>query len=598
VTGPPARTRRLWLERLLFAFGCFVLLGGCEKAREDLKAAKKSAEEAEQRLGELKARQPTLAAERAKLLKEREERQQQLAAVEPGYGLALAAAAYLNDEELAAAYGQTMPAARDGYLFQAAAAKGERAGLEALVAQYAQAQRACPKSGEEERVPEEEPCVSQPYEDACQYVERTLEVMPQWSCLDVVAHQGVPSSVFCAGLVTYPPGASYATSSMRTSTELVRVAFLDGELRVSDYPAPDDAVFNAENREALDACEAENAVNACTHGCDVEYGRYTDPCDPEPDYGCEGCGDGDYEEGEGSEESEEVRAARLAAEEAEEAARLAQQEAERARQEVAYQECLAGCRPADPSEVPEPETQGEGEGEGEPAEPPPPPPLEADAVEVTTRLASSPAPGVYVVHVDERYFDDSLPETPLGQLSRTALLVDPNMATLLEKGEIGTAGKPRLDALQHLGEAEDERLQDPEEVKDDEGKGVDFYSPVAHEGPGVTWLELPEGKVLAFARPRLVGYRFGSTKGAPPYTPVPAEVLCPALSISETTPQAFIRACAALAAADGGVSDGGAQDSDGGLDGGTRELGTDAGVALPAAVASPDAGVASVGGDL
>ena len=219
---------------------------------------------------------------------------------------------------------------QDGVLLdEALRAKSPKLG--ALAASIVQRQLPCADPDAEAPGEGEGGCLPPPLDDACLGVaERTFQVL-KWDCPAVVASPNAPSSAVCLATAemqesTYPLYAS----TPRVEGDVVRLAFeKKGRLFVADWPSPQLDSYRPPNTSELATCQAENDHAQCIRSCDERHGRLAT------------CGDWDEgDEGQmGDDENPEpyeVRAAR-------EAAARAEKEAERARDELSYQECLASC---------------------------------------------------------------------------------------------------------------------------------------------------------------------------------------------------------------------------------------------------------------
>jgi hypothetical protein len=432
-----------------------------------------------------------------------------------------------------------MRQAREGFLLEQAARDGSVGEVASAVLD---AERPCATRDTADEPSEEgwcDPsCQATPYEDACASVEATLSQWPDWTC-DTVARtaEGLPPAAFCKALYSHPAPAGsvpspYAVEDLPTERIVVRTAFVhEGRLHVSDYPAPDLNLYTPPNAPALAECKALTEQNACVHQCDVQNGRYQDPC------ACsEGEGDAhehhehEEEEGEETDESPEVREARLAAEAA--AAELAEAQArtEEAEQELRYQQCLSLCRFG--------EAEPEAPQEGEEGEPPPPSPVRVSEL---ARLEATPAPGLFVVTVDTR--QHAADGQVLTQGASTLVLKDPGLVALWEGKAL-----PREDALGAL-----EVVFDFNEVLREEDKVSLAPLPGMNE-PALVGLG-DGGKLVAFG--------FHSQKGEEPVVKLEQDAVCAALRAEpQRFPQAYLEACPPQQAAPdagGGEADAGAK---------------------------------------
>jgi hypothetical protein len=306
--------------RTLLAITCAVFaLPGC-KSRQllsvetDLAAAKG-------RLATLEKRRLELMAESRKLQVERQTLSQQADEASlarerlVGAGLAL----------------RKLPIPDGVLLDEALRAKSPKLGV--LAASIVQRQLPCvDPEAEAPAGPDGPGCEPPPLDDACLGVaERTIQSL-EWSC-QVVTTPNAPASAVCVATAelqesTYPLSAP----TTRVQGDVVRLAFeKKGRLFVADWPSPQLDFYRPPNSAELATCQAENDHAQCIRSCDERHGRLVSACGDWGDDGAEGP-QGDDE----NPEPYEVRAAREAAERAE-------REAERARDELSYQECLASC---------------------------------------------------------------------------------------------------------------------------------------------------------------------------------------------------------------------------------------------------------------
>lgn len=319
---------------------------------------------AKARIASLQKRRAELDAKRKELLASKETLSQQADRAELERQRLWAALAVLNG-------GQVPDGIR---LDEAMRAKDPK--LDALAAEIIQRQLPCDDGAAAEEDEEHEhydECGPPPLDDACEGVEKRTNQTLSWSCSDFVTGAGVPPAVICTAGATWESRIvpEIGGGDGDVDTQLVRIAFeKNGHVYVRDWPPPSVDLYRPPNTGPLAACEAENATAQCVRSCDEKYGR------------AGGCGDGygDYYEGEHEDEEnpdppELIEARRAAAE--------AEAQAESARNELAYQECLAPCH-AD-EEVPES-------------------PLPKS---VDLSFAMSPAVGVFVFDVKEQDLNEA-----------------------------------------------------------------------------------------------------------------------------------------------------------------------------------------------
>lgn len=238
-------------------------------------------------------------------------------------------------------------------------------------------------------------CSPAPVADSCEGVDARTTQSLSWKCQAIVpTHQGPAAAVCVANAELAESLYPLSAPALHVEGDVVRLAFeKNGRLVVADWPPPDLELYRPQNWAELATCEAENSHAQCVRTCDERHGRLAGGCD---DWGGDGDEGGDSEE---DTEPYELRAAR-------EAAARAEAEAAQARDELAYQECLAGC-----------ET-------GEDAEP--------EAVSrVSLQYKRSPAPGLF-------QFDVALAEEDGGVPAHTVVISFP----ALHEALAGTAAPP------------------------------------------------------------------------------------------------------------------------------------------------------------
>ncbi len=254
--------------------------------------------------------------------------------------------------------------------FEEALAKGDATAIAAVAEEALRSTRPCLSRGESP----DPACSSSPFEDACADVPVRTQEPITWECSSLVKADSLPTLALCLAERSHPePVGEHRRPGLATSLQLLRTVFVHGgRLHVRDWPQPDRDLYFPANAGPRGECEAQNEHRRCVHQCDVNHGRWVDPCAEQ----YAECGDCGASVG-GDDESLAVQEARRAAEEAE-------AEATRARQEVEYQECLVGCEPSRGEEPPDP----------------PPGPKAAERVEVRLHFVDSPGPGLLVVEQD------------------------------------------------------------------------------------------------------------------------------------------------------------------------------------------------------
>lgn len=494
-----------------------LVLAACGNSQEREKQAQELAA-AEKKLAEAKTLGEDMAREKQLITTKLTEAQARLGEVRAAYHGTLAGAAYLAAEEgngLAMTW--EMNAAREGFQLAEAVRQKEPKGVEGLAARVLADERPCVAQGDEEGegMGGCGPCDVAPYEDACTDVEKNTTSSPNWGCASLAATgEGLPPAAFCTSTIEHPaPGTSvdspYAELGLPTALDVVRVAFVhQGRLYVSDYPKPEPSLYNPPNVEPLVACTATTSRSACIHDCEVRFNRYEDPCACQPDDGY-GHAHDDSEETEDDESDEppEVRQARLAAAEAEAEAQAASERAEEARQEVAYQECLATCEPSEEEE----ET-----AEVDPAAPPDP-----VSTTVTASLEAAPAPGIFVVSRVVRALGPS--QQVLTEEKSTLVLRHPALVTVWKK--LSPPSSELLGTLEPVGELDE----------------------VMSAGQKPSLAPLPgksEPTLLGLKGGKVVAYAFTATQGSEPVKELDASAVCPALRAEpKRFPEAYLKAC-------------------------------------------------------
>ena len=245
-------------------------------------------------------------------------------------------------------------------------------------------------------------CSPPPLADACEGVSETSTQAFAWNCKTLPANGKVPALALCLSRAElaasdYPP----TVSTNHLEGDVVRMAYeKKGRLFVADWPPPSMALYEPENYAELATCQSENDNAQCVRTCDERWGKLG------------GCGDwgGDGYEGEGGdadgdEEPYELRAAR-------EAAAREEREAQEARDELSYQECVAACG--------SPETE------------------EEVISHVSLEYKSTPAPGLYQFAVKGQNEEGKATET--NTLLISFMSVHDELAGNGEPGEEDTVG--------------------------------------------------------------------------------------------------------------------------------------------------------------
>jgi hypothetical protein len=274
----------------------------------------------------------------------------------------------------------------------------------------------------EEEPEAEEAGCCEPPTDACKGVPLQRPVVPQWSC-QLFRYDKAPAAAFCTASAEYEPESTHAEGSVATTRTLLRTAFFhEGRLHVSDADTSAGA-FTSANTYARERCAIETQAAACEYAC-AKTAR-TGPC---------ACLRGSDEPEKGEEPEEESEPT---------------------------EDC--GCVTEEPTYA-----------------------LSAARFTETATLDSSPAPGVFVVKVEQ-----TGPET---RAQRLRILQHPLLLQLLEKG--GRLEGTKAAAYTDLVEAAAFDVTQPSA-----GEGAQ-----APEPRGYFWLTRPESghKVLV----AYTGYTF------------------------------------------------------------------------------------------
>jgi hypothetical protein len=532
---------------------------GCKTKR--LIAKEKEATDAEQHLSAQQAELAKRQAERKDLLAKREVALAASHTARANYNQVRAAAAYIStvapkDVRLDA----PMAAARLGESVQAALAHNDAHELQTLITDATRPSWPCAPSAASDDSQAGSgdsndngngsgnagsspcgPCDAQPFEDACTNVDKNTTLSLHWECQSIQKAAGsVPNTVFCTAEAEYPASqGSFASSAseqgLDTFRNLVRVAYLyEGRIHVADYPEPSVEQYSPTNVEGLARCTEMTQENSCRHDCDVNFDRYQDPCACDTgDFDQDCRGDGPTDE---SDEPANVREAREEAAAAERRAEEARAEEERADKEVRYQECLSNCSPNTPD--------GSDKGyEDEAAKEANPPPPEPDRIEITTKLESQPAPGVFLVQYDRNYYKG---QTWLDVTTSTAVLEDETLTNLSANKKPPTAGPDDVDLheLHFWNELCDGRAKALKKGKRDSGWSASFGNDEACFNNGSAWVNVPNwGKSLVgiSLTGGLVGLSF-TPKDGETVRKVNNDELCAIIKAGKY-PQAFVDEC-------------------------------------------------------
>jgi hypothetical protein len=545
------------------AVAALLALTGCGGAQER-EQQEQQAVAAEKKLAEGRAFLGQLEQERKLLATKLTDANARLAESRGRLQRTLAGAAYLAAEpESGLVLDVDMGAARDGFLLEEAARAKDPEAITDLAVRVLDDQVLCTYNPmEETNAPDAScpPCEVAPYEDACSGVEAHRTSSPDWSCVTLArTGEGLPPTAFCTSVFQHPAPAgsvesAYSEQDLDTSLQVVRVAFAhEGQLHVSDYPAPEPTLYNPPNVGVLFQCGAETERNKCIYECQETHGRYEDPCaceetsaaDPEEDSALGG-------ESDTEDESPEVARARLAAEVAEQEAEAAREAAEEARKELQYQECLSSCEAPEASKTEDSNPSDSEEGAPRPT-----------SAVVSMRLEAAPAPGIFVVLRERKLLGPQqqvVDSTPL-----TLVLRQPGLAALWRKKA------PPDEALGKL-----EEVGQLDIVTTEAGKAA-LVSLPGVEGPALVGLLGTQVKA----------YAFNTKPGQEPVVAVEPAAICEGVRAEpKRFPQGVQDACAKLAAP-AATAEVDAGTPEGPVDAGSPGSPTDAGTAAKPGEVAP-----------
>ena len=156
----------------------------------------------------------------------------------------------------------------------------------------------------------------------------------KWGCEAIVGAGKGPATAVCVASAQLDDSAyPISTPTVHLQADVLRLAFeKKGRLVVADWPPPSYDLYRPSNWSELASCAKEFDNLSCVRECDTVHGRLTSGCNDWED----GSGPDGSSETEEDPEPYDLRAARVAA-------ANAAAEAERARDELSYQECLATC---------------------------------------------------------------------------------------------------------------------------------------------------------------------------------------------------------------------------------------------------------------
>ena len=540
------------------AVAALLALTGCGGSSQEREKKEQEAAAAEKKLADGRAFLEQLEREKQLLTTKLAESNAKLADSRGRLRRTLAGAAYLaaERENGGLVLDVDMAAARDGFLLEDLAGEKDYESVTQLAVRVLDDLRPCVRERAEQAAEACPPCEVAPYEDTCIGVEKNRSSSPDWSCATLArTGEGLPPTAFCTSVFQHsaPAGnvaSDYAERDLDTALQVARVAFAhNGQLHVSDYPAPSPSLYNPPNVEPLSACGTQTARNKCIYECQVEHKRYEDPCaceepspEPQPDPEEESEA---YGETEDPEEPYEVRHARENAE-AEEAAYAEEQ------RELQYQECLSSCESGGEIEVDDPEVPVTAEA----------PPPEPTSTVVNVNLESTPAPGVFVVARELKVLGERQQVVETSPL--TLVLRHPGLVSLWLKKA------PPAEALGKLEEVG--RL---DTVTTEAGKAALLTLPGVE---GTALVGLLAGQVKAYA--------FNAKPGQEPVVALEPAAVCEAVRTGpKRFPQGVQDACAKRAAAPTVEADAGT--SEGPVDAGAPESPTDAGPAAAPGEVTP-----------
>jgi hypothetical protein len=489
---------------------------GC--GSKELDALVEQRKSAEKRIGELKKNAQERSAQQTDLLKANQALTERLASTRKQLARTYAAAALLNQEEpspsIARLNKELLSRAWLGHEFSEALSTGEKA-LSKTVESYSEdlaSFREC------ECEPQEEPddmewdgpdcgCEQLLHEDDCSHVEPYLADPPEFTVRRLVSYDKTPTSAILV-----------STAGAHT----LRVAFShQGRLLVSDYPEPEQERFWPPNETGLTVCQAELERDNCLDQCAPDYMTY-EQCQSECMHEWDNQHDGEalIDEGEDPEPSEEE---------------LEEIEAEARR-------CEDLCESSYRSAI------------GQSGEEDAPDYWASHVHSLHFGEIISPAPGVYVVEqIEVEGYEQAESEPPTATTS-TLLLVDENMQTFREQGELPPDSE-QLTNLNVVLNVVDDRKLDVCKRKYGARANLEDVNDVA-----VRWIELAGlGQVLVAAGPKKIrAFDFNTAGSDPSLRELKLAELCASLPVDKAgLPDALSQACDKIAPPDAGVADDG-----------------------------------------
>jgi hypothetical protein len=161
---------------------------------------------------------------------------------------------------------EDMRQARLGFELKQALQGNTPAALDTLLTEATRDSWPC-ATGPEAAEPEaKEAGCCEPPGDACKDVPQERPVVPQWSC-QLFRYEKAPAAALCIASAEYEPESANAEGSVATTRTLLRTAFFhEGRLHVSDADTSASA-FTSANTYARERCAIETQTQACEYAC-------------------------------------------------------------------------------------------------------------------------------------------------------------------------------------------------------------------------------------------------------------------------------------------------------------------------------------------